>query len=248
MATDVRRPLVVLTVTFAPAIAATEPPPLTHTTPLTPTGEVVERGHIQRLQSMTAFYHQFAFGLGHGLELRAAFPGAPIPILGADLELRWAPLVEGPIALVLGASGTVEWVNGADLWFGTSATLAWRDPAWGLHVNWRQAEHAGDDDRLTLVTAGGSVRAGRALLFVEVGQLAWSAPVVCGSGRSSETGEGGGRPPSIECIDRAAGGGVWLGAWWDAGDARVGLSALVARAGDTTIPIVPVLSAVWDHE
>src|SRR5689334_20995295 len=56
-------------VASARADSVDPPPPLTHTTPLTPTGDVVPRGHFQRTQSVTAFVHHMALGLGGGAEL-----------------------------------------------------------------------------------------------------------------------------------------------------------------------------------
>src|SRR5262249_17388127 len=128
--------------------ARADDPPLTHTTPLTPTGDIEPAGHVERIHALTAFYHQFAVGLRGGSDLRAGFPGLPIPLIGGDVELRFAPLPPGRFALVVGGGATGSWGGGGILWAGGSATVAWRESRWSLHATLRTSSNLFGDDRL----------------------------------------------------------------------------------------------------
>jgi hypothetical protein len=222
------------------------PPPLTHTTPLSPTGDVVPRGHFQRTQSVTAFVHHMALGLGGGAEVSLTSPFLPIPIAGGDVELRISLLPpDSHAALVLGAAVTLEWINGFDAWTGATATFAWRAPRWSAHATLRAANHAASPERFGLATAGVTHAVGRTgLAYVELADLGWlhpSDPCAVGGTFRSLT------PPS--CMERDAVQLLWIGAWWKARSMRGGISAAILRASPSlVVPVLPMLSFAWDKD
>jgi hypothetical protein len=230
------RALVFLAILLGPSAARAEAPPLTHTSPLTPTGALVPAGHLERTQSVVAFYHELAIGLTDGLEVRLGSPILPVPIFGGDLQLRASLLpASSPAKLVIGAGAVVEWVNGTDLWGSASLTAAWR----GLHATVRGFEHEGEDDRILVTTIGAMGRLGRwTTVFVEVGDLAWLRPGACRDKHGDPVG----------CTTMRGGRGALFGAWWDVRSMWFGLSAAVVSSGGTTLPLVPLLSMRWDHD
>lgn len=194
-------------------------PPLTHTTPLTPTGELPERGHVIRTQSVVSFYHEVALGLDDRLELRFGMPAPPI---GIDEQLRMSLLPkESRVRLVIGETLSAAWVNHASAWLGVSATLAWRGDRWGAHATLRAAQRRmADHQELGLATAGVTWNLGHTILFADVGRLSWL--------------DGG---------DWGAAPGATIGVWFVAKDeARIGFSAMIVKAGDTLFPVGPLLS------
>ncbi len=225
----------VLVILLASSTARAEQAALTHTSPLSPTGALVPAGHFERTQSLLAFYHELALGLTDGLEVRLGMPGLPVPVLGGDLQLRAALLPPtSPLHLVLGAGVVAEWINGADLWTAASATVAWR----GLHATARALDHAGEDDRLLLVTAGAMRPIGaRTALFVELGDVAVLHPGDCVDKHGR----------AIGCTDRWRGRGALVGVWWQLDDMSIGLSAAILSSGATTFPVLPLLSMRWDR-
>lgn len=239
-----------LSVTFAVVFARgaradAERAPLTHTTPLTPTGDVLPRGHGQRVQSLTAFHHHLALGLGGGAELSLSSPFLPLPIMGGDLQLRISILPPtSRAALVLGAATTVEWINGFDAWTAATATFAWREPRWSLHATLRAANHAAHDDRFGLATLGVTRRVGTStLLYAELIDLGWLHPStsLCPNYHTSGT---------PHCLVRDAVQLLWIGAWWNVRSMRVGVSAALLYVDDTMppLPILPLLSFAWDKD
>ena len=232
--------LVVLAVMLvSPAAHADEHAPLTHTSSLTPTGEVLPAGRFERTQSVVAFYHELAVGLTDGLELRLGMPGLPLPIFGGDLQLR-ASLTPpaSRLRVVIGASATAEWVNGGDLWLGAAATVAWRGDGWGAHATLRALEHRFETgDRLGLATAGVTARVGRrTTLFVDVGQVSRLYPARCTTAKGE-----------VGCEAHAAVPGVIAGSWWQLDDMAIGVQGLLVSAGDTVVPIAPLLAFRWDR-
>lgn len=232
--------LAVTLVVVAPRAAAAEPPPLTHTTPLTPTGEVLARGQVQRLQGLTAFHHRTAVGLGGGTELGLSSLLLPLPVLGGDLELRTSILpADWRAAVVLGGSLMVEWLGDLDVWAGATATVAWREPGWNLHATLRATRHTAGRHRLGLGAAGVARRVGRGgLVYLEVAELSWEHPGECA----------GYHGRSVPCREREPLQALWLGGWWRARDMRVGLSGALVLAGGHALPVLPLLSFAWDHE
>lgn len=245
-----RKPVLVLVVTLWSlsfgGVArgdSSERPPLTHTTPLTPTGDVLGRGQFQRTQMVTAFAHHLALGLGGGAELSLSSPMLPIPIMGGDVELRISVLPPASrAALVLGAAVTAEWINGADMWTGATATFAWREARWSVHATLRAANHAAHDDRFGLATAGYVHEVRRTgLVYAELADLGWLHPAsTC--------------PPayhgtSPSCLSRDAVQVLWVGGWWGARDMRVGFSGALLRVSPTMVlPVLPMLSFAWDKD
>ena len=239
---------VVLAITLALGLVARgaradEPPPLTHTTPLTPTGDVLPRGHVQRIQSLTVFHHHIAIGLGGGAELSLSSPFLPVPIAGGDVQLRISVLPPSSrAALVLGAALTAEWIDGFDAWTGATATFAWRAPRWSVHATLRAASHAGAADRFGLATAGVTRRVGRSsLLYAELADLGVLQPSTCAGYH--------GREPH-PCRARDAVQLLWVGAWWRMRDMRGGISAALLHLDATlpALPVLPLLSFAWDHD
>jgi hypothetical protein len=235
--------VVTLVVSVARADGANEPAPLTHTTPLTPTGEVLARGHVQRIQSLTAFHHHIGLGLGGGAELSLSSPFLPVPLAGGDVQLRVSVLpVDSRAALVLGAAVTVEWFDELDAWTAATATFAWREPRWSVHATLRAANHAAHDDHLGLATAGVTRRAGRsALLYAELADLGWLHPSTCSGYHDAP-----GRP----CLVRDAIQVLWFGAWWNARSMRAGVSMALLHLdlSPPVLPVLPLLSFAWDHD
>ena len=233
--------MLVITIAAATASADDAPPPLTHTTPLTPTGEVLPRGHVQRVQSLTAFMHHSAIGLGSGAELSLTSPLLPIPLAGGDVQLRLSVLPPSSrLRLVLGAAATIEWINGFDAWTAATATIAWREPRWSVHATLRAANHAAHPDRLGLATAGVTHTVGKTgLLYAEVADLGWLHPSTCAGYHGAD---------SHPCRARDAVHLLWIGAWWRARDMRAGISAAVIDVDSLTVPVLPLLSFAWDHD
>jgi hypothetical protein len=233
----------VLAFVLAPVARADAQAPLTHTTPLTPTGDVLPRGHGQRVQSVTAFHHHLALGLGGGAELSLSTPFLPIPLAGGDLQLRISVLPPASrAALVLGAAATFEWFDGFDAWTAATATFAWREPRWSVHATLRAANHAAHDDRFGLATLGATRRVGRStLLYAELIDLGWLHPSTCPDYHTTGT---------HPCLVRDAVQLLWVGAWWSARSMRVGVSAALLHVDDTlpALPILPLLSFAWDKD
>jgi hypothetical protein len=228
--------LAVILVATSRGARADEHAPLTHTTPLTPTGEVLPRGRFERTQSVLAFYHEVALGLADGLELRLGMPGLPLPILGGDLQLRASVLPrERRLRVVIGATASAEWINGGDLWLGAAATVAWRGDRWGAHATVRALEHRLETgDRVGLATAGLTLRAGRtATLFAEAGQLSWLGPEECAAwhcGAVYETARG-----------------VVVGSWWQLDDMAIGVQVAAGWRDDVVIPLL-MPAFRWDRD
>jgi len=241
---------VALVVALVPALAspaAADVPVLTRTTPLTPTGELVAPGHIEHTQDMTAFEHEFAIAPARHVELRLTSPIVPLPIMGGDLQLRVSVLPEeSRVRLVVGASVSAEWMNGADLWVGASVTAAYRGDGWSVHATERAVDHRFETgDQLYLSTAGATLSVGKTgTLFAEVGEVAWRHPV-CDGGVAARTIAPAPRP---SCMEVDASRGVAFGARFGVSDnMAIGISAIIFRISDTTIPALPLLSFSWDH-
>lgn len=236
-----RRLAILAVMLVSPAASADEHAPLTHTSPLTPTGEILPAGRFERTQSVVAFYHEVAVGLTDGLEVRLGMPGLPLPILGGDLQLRAALTPRSSrLRVVIGAGVAAEWINGGDLWLGASATVAWRGDRWGAHATLRALEHRLETgDRLGLATAGVTARVGRkTTLFAETGEIAWLHPATCMTRHGSEVG----------CEEQDAGGGVMIGSWWQLDDMAIGAQGLIAWSGDAVVPVLPLLAFRWDRD
>jgi hypothetical protein len=89
----VRLGILVLAVTLDVHAAIAEPPPLTHTTPLTPTGEVLPRGHVQRHQTLTAFHAPQTRWIGAWWSVRSMRGGISAALLHIDAELPALPVL-----------------------------------------------------------------------------------------------------------------------------------------------------------
>jgi hypothetical protein len=230
-------------VTAIAGVAAAERGPLTHTSPLTPTGELVGPGRFERTQSLAAFHHDLAIGLAERLELRLQSPGLPVPILGGALNLRASLLSpDSRLRLVLGGGLAAEWVNGADLYRDASLTVAWRGAGWSAHATGRSLEHRAPRSRkhprIGIATAGVTVAAGpRTTLFADAGELAWLRPATCHDKH---------RQP-VRCHTRDAVTGAMIGAWWALSDLDIGLALLIGKSGETTLPLGPLLSFRWER-
>jgi len=234
-------PIVILLVA-APALARADHAPLTATTPLSPTGEVVPRGHFEHVQSGTLLFHELALGLADGLEVRLGTPLLPLPLLGGDLQVRASVLpADARLRVVIGAGVAAEWINGADAWPTASATVAWRGPRWSVHASARIAAHAGaPGERMLWNTVGATWRASaRTTLFVDAGQLAWVEP-----GGTCVDKHGAARP----CATRDAGDGVVAGVWVQLTGVAIGLMGAIGHHGDTVLPVLPLLSFRHDRD
>ena len=216
---------------------------LTHTSPLTPTGELVGAGRFERTQSLAAFHHDLAIGLTDRIELRLQSPGLPVPIMGGALVVRASLLPPGRLRLVAAGGVAAEWFDGADLYLDASLTAAWRGPGFTAHLTGRTLDHrapgGGDHHpRVGLASGGVTVAAGgRTTLFADAGELAWLRAATC-PGKHGE-------PRS--CRVRDAARGVMAGAWWSLRDMDVGLAMLVAWRGGTVLPVGPLLSFRWER-
>jgi hypothetical protein len=230
----------------APAAAA-DVPVLTHTTPLTPTGELVRPGHLQRHQNVVAFEHEYAIGTEH-FELRLVSPVVPIPAMGGDLQIRTSLLPrDSRFRLVAGASVAGEWIEGGDLWLGGMLTAAYRGDGISAHATIRMQHHMfeGGDD-LGLTTAGLVFAAGKHHLFIDVGELAWRQPGACpdpGAAARQAT------PAPTRCAVVDASHGVAFGAWFSLPreDMQIGISGMIFTVGDLVIPLLPMASFAWDY-
>jgi hypothetical protein len=224
--------------TAAPAAADDVPPVRTHTTTLTPTGELLRRGQLQRSYNI-ALQWDAAFGLADRVELRLQ---AEL-LVAADLQLRADVMPRSsPFRLVLGGSAAGTFVNGGKGWLGGSVTAAYRGDSWQAHATARVWDRIGPGVDLGLATAGlmGRFGAGdRHLLFVDVGQIAWREVIACPSARAVEP------TPAPSCDEAGSAFGVAFGAWWGLRGISIGLSAIVVRSGDTLLPIGPLLSMSW---
>ena len=225
------------------APAAAERGALTHTSPLTPTGELVAAGRFERTQSLAAFHHDLAVGLTDRLELRLQSPGLPVPIMGGALVLRASLLPpDGRLRLVAAGGVAAEWFDGADLYLDASLTAAWRGAGFTAHITGRTLDHrapgGGDHPRAGVASAGVTAAAGRrTTLFADAGELAWLRAATC-PGKHGEP---------APCRARDAVAGVMAGAWWSLRDMDVGLAMLVAWRRGTVLPVGPLLSFRWER-
>jgi hypothetical protein len=224
-------------------------PVLTRTTPLTPTGELVQPGHLEHTQDVVAFEHEFAIAPNDRVELRLTTPVVPAPILGGDLQLRVSVLPRASrFRLVVGTNVAVSWINGGDLWLGGSVTAAYRSDRWSVHATERALAYQFETgDQLYLSTAGVTLSVGKTgVLFAEVGEVAWRHPTCAGTDVAARTTAPDPPPPSCMAVD--AGRGFAIGARFGLhDDMAIGVSAIIFRVGDTTVPLLPLVSISWDH-
>ena len=243
---------IAIVLSVAPAAAA-DIPVLTHTTPLTPTGELVRPGHIQRHQNLAAFEHEYAIGTEH-VELRLISPVLPIPVMGGELQLRTSLLDRASrYRLIAGASVAGEWIDGGDLWLGGMLTAAYRGDRVSAHATVRMSHHMFEGgDALGLTTAGlvyhpGGL-AGRHHLFVDAGELAWRQPGACPATPSGVAPRQA-APAPTRCTDVDAGRGVAFG-WWFAvrsEDMQIGVWGMIVDVGDLVLPLLPAVSFAWEY-
>ncbi len=226
--------VVVVVVVATAGAARADHPPLTHTTPLSPTGELLAPGDAEYTQSVVFVHHDVALGIADGLEVRLGMPLVPLPVLGGDLQVRVSPLPAAwRLRAVIGAGVIAEWINGADAWTTASATIAWRGDRWSAHATVRIA------DRAAWTNVGATWRAGAiTTVFAELGRFAWASP----DGACTDK-----HGASIECATRSIDGAV-VGAWFQLHDVAIGLSAALAHHGDTVLPILPLLSIRHDRD
>jgi hypothetical protein len=237
---------IAIVLSVAPAAAA-DVPVLTHTTPLTPTGELVPPGRFQRHQNVVAFEHELALGTEH-FELRLVSPGLPIPVMGGDLQIRTSLLPrDSRYRLVAAASIAGEWIEGGDLWLGGMLTAAYRGDRVSAHATVRMAHHVleGGDD-LGLTTAGLVFHLGRHQLFVDVGEVALRRPGACPAPTAAARVAA---PAPAGCSDVDASRGVAFGAWFalPREDMQIGISGIIFDVGDLVVPLLPLASFAWDY-